>query len=60
MLKARRGSAVLSIGFTIAGIILILDGVDVYMTRDAGLGAFVDMIGVLCFLMAVISARGDL
>jgi hypothetical protein len=59
-MRARRGSAVLSIGFTIAGIILVLDGVDVYMTRDMGLGVFIDMIGVLCFLMAVISARGDL
>jgi hypothetical protein len=51
---------VLAVGFAIAGIILVLEGVDVYTTRAAVPGVFIALIGVLCFLMAFIFARDDL
>ncbi|MGD0477928.1 MAG: hypothetical protein ABSB29_07165 [Nitrososphaerales archaeon] len=59
-MRARRGNSVLAVGFAIAGIILVLEGVDVYTTRAAVPGVFIALIGVLCFLMAFIFARDDL
>ena len=59
MLRARHGSAVLAIGFTIAGIMLVLEGVEVYVTRAAVPGVFVGLIGILCLLMAFIFSRED-
>jgi len=59
VLRARRGSAVLAIGLIIAGIILLLEGEQVYMLPDSGPGLFLMLIGFLCFVIAIIFARDD-
>jgi hypothetical protein len=60
MLSERSGNVVLVIGLAITGIILVLEGWEVYMTPDSGPGVFLALIGVLCLVMAVFFARDDL
>lgn len=59
MLRARRGGALFAIGLVIAGIILLLEGAEVYMIPDSVPGFFLMLIGVLCFVVAVIFAHDD-